>query len=118
MLINLTNHPSHLWGEAQKTAAAKYGECIDIPFPNIPEEIDSNAVDDMANEYLEKILALGPDVTVHIMGEQTFCFALISKLFANHIPCIASCTRRDVTILPDGTELKRFYFARFREYCR
>lgn len=115
-LINLTNHPYSAWGEEQKEAAARYGECIDIPFPAVDPEADTDGINALTDEYLVKIMQSGEDLTVHIMGEQTFCYALISKLLKAGIPCIASSTARDVTILPDGSKQVRFHFARFREY--
>lgn len=116
MLINLSNHPYRQWGEEQKKAAGCYGECIDLPFPNIPAEYDETEVDVIANRYLDKILSYGRDLTVHVMGEQTFCYALISRLLKHGITCIASCTARDVTMLQDGSKQARFHFTRFRKY--
>lgn len=116
MLINLSNHPFAQWGEEQKAAAAHFGECRDIPFPPIPADFNAEQVVSLAEKYVADILDIGGDVTVHIMGEQTFCFALISMLLKKGIPCIASCTERDVTTLPDGSKQVRFHFARFRKY--
>lgn len=116
MLINLSNHPYELWGEEQKAAAIVYGECIDMPFPSIPPEYDDKQVTQLAEDYFEKIKSFGSDLTVHIMGEQTFCYALISKLLNNGIECLAACSVRDVTILPDGSKQVRFHFSRFRNY--
>ncbi len=116
MLINLSNHPFSQWGEEQQRAAAMYGECRDIPFPPIPADWDSEQVEAHAKKYAAEIMDLDGDITVHIMGEQTFCFSLISMLLKNGIPCIASCTERDVTTLPDGSKQVRFHFARFRRY--
>lgn len=115
-LINLTNHPYSQWGETQKEAAKIYGECIDIPFPIVDPEADAEDIVALADEFLHKITELGEDLTVHIMGEQTFCYSLISKLKKKGIPSIASATARDVTILPDGSKQVRFHFSRFREY--
>ena len=116
MLINLSNHPFDRWGEDQKAAAAVFGECRDIPFPPIPADFDAARVAELAEKYAAGIMDLDGDITVHIMGEQTFCFALISRLLKKGIPCIASCTERDVTTLPDGSKQVRFHFSRFRPY--
>ena len=35
MFINYTNHPSDAWGEKQREEASKYGEILDIHFPDI-----------------------------------------------------------------------------------
>lgn len=118
MLINLSNHPYGSWSEAQKVASSAYGEVIDMPFPSVSSEADEKAIVKLADTYLERILDTGEEgeMTVHIMGEQTFCFALISLLLARGIPCVASCTERDVTEMPDGSRQVRFHFARFRPY--
>lgn len=115
-LINLTNHPYSEWSEEQREAARKYGECIDIPFPAVDSDADSDDISRLAERYLHQISEYGQDVTVHVMGEQTFCFALISMLIKKGITCIASATTRDVTILPDGSRKVHFHFSRFREY--
>ncbi len=117
MLINLSNHPFAQWSEEQKRGAAPYGECRDIPFPQIPADFDAAEVENLAEKYAAEIMALGGEKTVHIMGEQTFCFTLIARLLKAGIPCIASCTERDVTMLPDGSKQVRFHFARFRNYA-
>lgn len=115
-LINLTNHPYSEWGEAQKKASKIYGDCIDIPFPIVDPEAEAEDIAALADEYLHKITGLGEGLTVHVMGEQTFCYSLITKLKKLGIPSIASATARDVTILPDGSKQVRFHFSRFREY--
>lgn len=122
MLINLSNHPYDTWSDAQKGAAEKFGKCIDIPFPNIPSDADEAEIDKLVNQHIDKIKEFKtelPDdstLTVHIMGEQTFCYSLINKLQKAGIPCVASCTTRDVTVLPDGSKQVRFHFSRFRGY--
>ena len=118
MLINLTNHPYSEWTEKQKLAAAEYGECIDIRFPNISPDAEEGEINKLVDTYLEKIKtysAVG-SITVHIMGEHTFCFSLISRMLKLGIRCIASCTSRDVSMEEDGSKQVRFHFSRFREY--
>ena len=39
MFINYTNHPSASWGEKQMDEAKKYGEIVDMPFPNISPQM-------------------------------------------------------------------------------
>lgn len=118
MLINLTNHPYAVWDEKQKGAAAAYGECVDIPFPAIPAMADEQEILRLARDYADRIVPLKKvgEATVHVMGEQTFCFALIRILQDEGIRCIASCSERDVTMAADGSKQVRFHFARFREY--
>nr|MDE6795256.1 CRISPR-associated protein [Muribaculaceae bacterium] len=112
----------YTWSDSQKVAAENFGKCIDLAFPNIPSDVDEAEIDRLANQYFDKIQQHKKDLpdsstlTVHIMGEQTFCYNLINKLQKAGIPCIASCTTRDVTVLPDGSKQVRFHFTRFREY--
>ena len=120
MLINLSNHPYSEWSAPQRSAAEKYGECRDIPFPHISPKADEDTILELANKYLLEILdmkrELNEPIVVHLMGEQTFCFALLSELISCKIPCVASCSARNVEILEDGTKLVHFNFQRFREY--
>lgn len=118
MLINLTNHPYDGWSEQQKAAAAVYGECVDVPFPNVSPEADEKDVDTLADDYLKRIRSLGKkeEITVHLMGEQSFCFSLINKLLHDGIQVIASTTLRDVKLLADGSKQVVFRFVRFRNY--
>ncbi|MBD5357745.1 MAG: CRISPR-associated protein [Bacteroides sp.] len=118
MLINLSNHPYAEWSETQKEAAKPYGKCVDLPFPAIPPDFTDKQTLQLAETYCNKIISMGTELTVHIMGEQTFCFSLISMLINQKITCIASCSARDVVILPDGSKQVRFHFTRFRDYIR
>ena len=38
MFINFSNHASTRWGVPQKQAAKKYGEIVDMQFPNVDPE--------------------------------------------------------------------------------
>ena len=40
MLINCTNHPYEIWNDAQRKAAAAYGEVLDMPFPQIDPKLE------------------------------------------------------------------------------
>ena len=119
IFINLTNHPSEKWSEEQLTAAEAYGEIVDMAFPVIDENAAEADIQQLAEQYLKEIKALGEpqDLTVHIMGEQTFCFALISKLQETGIRCVASCTERDTHINELGEKVSTFHFTQFREYA-
>jgi len=119
MLINLSNHPIDEWDEKQKNEAASlYGKVIDIPFPAVPPQADSLEIDRMTDEYLQKIqtIAKNNEVVVHIMGEMTFCYALIQKLQKQNIKCVASTTERNVRFLPTGERAVDFNFIQFRAY--
>ena len=118
MFINLTNHPSALWSEEQLKAAEKYGEIVDIPFPCVNEEATEAEIKQLADHYSTTIMSMGnrQDLIVHVMGEQTFCYALISKLQKEGIRCIASCTEHDTFFNEEGQKVSTFHFTRFREY--
>jgi hypothetical protein len=53
---------------------------------------------------------------VHIMGEMTFCFALIEKLKQNNIKCIASTSKRIVNTISNNKKEIIFEFCTYREY--
>lgn len=119
LFLNLTNHPSALWRNRQLEAARTYGEIIDMPFPMIDETDDETCISALADEYLQKILDLAKDknVTVHLMGELTFTFALLKRLQEHGIPCVASTSKR---IVKEETAERKgeviFQFERFRRY--
>ena len=118
MFINLSNHPSAGWGQQQLEAARLYGEIVDMPFPNVDEQATEAEIMLLADGYLNTIKSKGSaqDLTVHIMGEQTFCYALISKLQKEGIRCVASCTEHDTYFNEQGQKMSTFHFTRFREY--
>jgi CRISPR-associated Csx2 family protein len=118
IFINLSNHPIALWSDEQKTAAAKYGELMDMPFPDIDSYADNDAINKLAEETSIKIkeIAAGKAVTVHLMGEMTFTYALVRRLKDAGIRCVASTTVRDSVTNADGSKTSQFNFIRFRDY--
>ena len=117
--LNFTNHPSSGWLKEQYAAALEYGEIIDIQFPNIAPSLTSAMISDLADEAVNTITTFGKDIIVHIMGEMTFTYAVVSRLKALGITCVASTTIRDpekVIITPDGKKISEFKFVQFREY--
>lgn len=116
MLLNLSNHPSTAWSEAQlKAAKAQYGELIDLPFPNIPPTFSRAEVDALAADYEQQVLALSPSA-VHLMGEMTFTCNLVQRLLARGIPSVASTSERRVVEEADGKKTLLFQFVQFRGY--
>ena len=101
MLINLSNHPSGSWSDAQRAAAMdQYGEVKDMDFPNIPPTWTHEQVETCAWNYWAEISfqlegqaknhpdncpqpfgtlgGLGcvcPQNAVHLMGETSFVVA-------------------------------------------
>lgn len=118
MLINLSNHPSHNWSKDQLLAAQQYGEIIDLPFPNILPEADIEQLQPLLNEYYDKILSFGDSSTVviHLMGEMTFTFMLLSRLLKGGYRCISSTTNRIVEEIASGEKRVLFQFCQFRDY--
>lgn len=118
MLINLTNHSSHNWSEAQKFAASVYGDIIDYAFPMVSPSISKieilNIAEFIFHDIVEKYGV--ENSTIHIMGEFTLCYALINMFKAEGMLCLASTTERIVTENPDGTKTSTFKFVQFREY--
>lgn len=118
MLINLSNHPHSMWNEKQLRAAEIYGDIVELPFPDIHPLWDEEDIERLSDEYTERVMVKGnpAQLTVHLMGEMTFCYSLLCKLHKRGIRCIASCARRNVTEAPDGMKQVVFDFERFREY--
>lgn len=115
MLLNLSNHPSASWSPAQLAAAGGESQVIDLPFPTVAPDGDEAYIEQLANEYYNKIIEMQDVTTVHIMGEMTFCYKLITKLKAHNIRCLASTTKRE-TVEENGVKISKFNFVRFREY--
>lgn len=118
MLINLSNHPSSNWSGDQLDAAKKYGEIVDMQFPNISPDASSDQIAVLVNEYFEKIQQMGSNlnVVIHLMGEMTFTFLLLKCLQNAGYKCIASTTQRIVEDIDANEKKVLFKFCQFREY--
>lgn len=116
MLINLSNHPSEKWSDAQRTTAEKdYGTIQDMPFPNINPAATAEEVQALAVKYV-LLITLTKAKNVHLMGEMTFSFALLKMLYGFGINCIASTSERKSVENSDGTKTIQFDFVQFRAY--
>ena len=118
IFVNFSNHPSCHWGDAQRAAAEKFGEILDLPFPVVDEQSSEEKVSQLADNYIAKIVLMGKpeEITVHIMGEMTFTFMVVTRLKELGIRCVASTTERKTTYNDDGSKVSEFSFVRFREY--
>ena len=118
LFLNLSNHSSDKWGETQLDATRAYGKVVDMPFPEIDPGATTEEIYILAEEYAEEITSRYPDrdLTVHIMGEMTFCFRLVTLLHARGVRCVASTTQRKTSELADGKKESIFEFQEFREY--
>ena len=134
MLINLSNHPLSQWSDKQIQEANKlFGEIVDMPFPQINPHCLKDEILNIAKEYLQKIenintqqkfqkaqtddgVFAGSQVTVHVMGELTFCVCIIELLKQKGIRCVASTTERNVIEQEAGKKTLLFNFVQFRDY--
>lgn len=118
MFVNFSNHPSQYWDNKQREASQYYGELFDMPFPQIAPNASDEELMILAQDCVDKIASLGDSksITVHIMGEMTFTFMVVTLLKEMGIKCIASTTERKTTYSSDGTKLSEFSFVKFREY--
>ena len=118
VFLNLSNHPSSDWQENQVQAAQAYGAIQDKPFPPIPPEASNREVADLAEQYARELSVeyASYDLTVHVMGEMTFCFHLVALLRERGIRCVASTTQRLVAEAANGAKEVLFEFEAFREY--
>ncbi|MDW8303001.1 MAG: hypothetical protein RML38_11115, partial [Bacteroidia bacterium] len=116
-LLNFTNHKFEGWTDKQKEAAIRqFGKVIDLEFPNIPPEYTEKQVQNLVQEYKERILNEYPGcAAIHVMGEFTFTYHFVEQM-KDIIPCYASTTERRVELLPDGSRKLYFDFVQFRKY--
>lgn len=118
LLINFSNHPLDTWDEIQLRAAREYGEIVDVPFPAVDSRADKDYIEDLADHYVIQLLAYAEHhrLTVHIMGEMTFVYCVVSLLKEHGVTCIASTTERNAEEITDGRKISDFQFVRFRKY--
>ncbi len=118
MFINFSNHLLSTWTEKQIKAAKEYGELEEIVFPNINPQFTTEQVQMLATDYVDKILThySTKNLTVHVMGELTFCFSVVQQLKEKGVRCVASTTERVVEETDDNKKISKFTFVQFREY--
>ena len=112
--INLSNHPSAAWGEAQKAAALQYGELVDVQFPVVDPHASREQVEAQAEALVAQILEYQP-VAVMCQGEFTLVYAVVNLLKHKGILTLAGCSDRLVEER-DGKRISEFVFVQFREY--
>lgn len=118
LFLNVSNHPLEMWSDEQINAARVYGTLDEMPFPPVSPDLTKSEMDPLIKSILSQISERisGKNATVHIMGEMTLTFALVKRLQAAGIKCVASTTERSVKEYEDGTKESVFKFVRFREY--
>lgn len=99
-------------------AAHSYGAIEDLPFPAVSPSMDDEELDGLVEKYTEMIVnACDSNTTcVHIMGEMTFTYRMVTRLKSLGFCCVASTTERVAETTSDGQKLSTFRFVRFRRY--
>ena len=119
VFVNHTNHPSAKWSDEQKNAAETFGKIVDMPFPEVPPNIDTAAVHELVLNKLQDILKLNP-AAVLCQGEFNYTVAMAEELKKRGIPVMAATSERVVSEVTeaDGStkRVSVFNFVRFREY--
>lgn len=118
VFLNLSNHPYNEWEDCQKQAAIVYGNVVDMPFPKVDEGGDEQYIMCLAQTYFQRIKEIGTpqSLTIHLMGEMTFCFAMLKLLQQEGYTCVASTSKRIVDELKPSQKQVTFQFERFRRY--
>jgi Mg2+ and Co2+ transporter CorA len=102
MLINFSNHNSSRWKEKQKQISYElFNSIVDIEFPSINPEAEADELEQLLNKTMDELLKIidqsnDENKAIHIMGEMTFSFRLVTKLKERGIRCIASTTERRI----------------------
>lgn len=119
MFVNFSNHPSDGWPREQKEKAIEMGnEIVDIAFPNVKTKYTTQDIHNIAEEYVEKICRMNPDV-VMCQGETTLCYSVVTLLKKKGIKVVAATTERESKEIKKGDSIKKtsmFKFSGFREY--
>lgn len=117
--MNLTNHPSTSWPSSQMEVCARKGQIVDMPFPAIPAEMKDKELDQLVEQYLQKILGYEKP-SVLLQGEFVFTFRLAQKLILHHIPVFAAITERQTAEIKNSddsiTKISQFVFRGLRCY--
>lgn len=119
MLINLSNHPLSTWSNKQlKQAELQFGEVVDYPFPHVSPERDIGEIRELAKSIFDEVINQykSEDITIHIMGEFSLVYQLVSLFQINNIVCVLSTSNRIVEELEDGSKKVFFDFVKFRMY--
>ena len=123
MLINLSNHPAEKWqGNQISLAKEKYGSVQDLPFPQVPPAATKNEVVNLSESLFKQICDIlderannSKPNAVHVQGEFTLVFSLVTMLKESDIVCIASTSNRNVK-QEGNKKIISFEFIQFREY--
>lgn len=134
MFINYTNHPSAFWGEKQKIEAGKYGEIVDMPFPNISPQMTVQEMKDLVKQETDRIVTAvrsEDPSAVLCQGESVFTYMLVNSLLNKrlnarrwesglcNLKVVSAVSERKVVEIIEGDVTRKeveFCFEKFREY--
>lgn len=119
MFINFTNHPSANWSAEQLAAAERYGEIVDLSFPDVQAKADESMIAKLADEKCSEICGHDPDAVL-VQGEMTLTFAVVKRLLDKGITVLCAASERicETNVSEDGSTIRKsvFKFAGFRRY--
>ena len=118
MFVNFSSHPSADWCSTQIEEAQKYGEIIDVAFPDITPEINEQQIEEMADRYASEIIKMKPDA-VMCQGEYSLTFSVALRLMSANIKVLCACTERCAICTHNEADTKiesLFSFVKFRNY--
>lgn len=119
MFINCSSHPHDSWDSKQLSEATKFGEVVDLHFPNVDPNMSDTDLDNLANDLFVKIKDYNPDM-VMIQGEFTLTYRVINLLKNSGIVCVAACSERKsherVNESGATERFSVFEFVQFRKY--
>ncbi len=120
MFYNISNHPSKFWPDHQISKAKQIaGDVVDIPFPEVSPYDEAEVISSKAKQFGQELInKIESGDVIHIMGEHTFMFALVSYLLEHGVRCVASTTSREVEYNETGDKISQFNFVDFREYYK
>lgn len=120
MLVNFSNHSLLKWSDRQTIVAKDlYGNIVDLPFPMVNPDGDSNYILELAKKCVSDIVKFGTqdEVVVHVMGELSLSFCVVCMLNKIGYKCVVSTTERNVVEISPEKKETIFKFVMFREYC-
>lgn len=120
LVINISNHPSSGWGDAQKDACGDV-IIVDDKFPNISPSADADELDAACFCYADwltsTINGINKDrIAFVVAGAQGALFRIVGFLKMTGYTVLEATSERNTTINPDGSKTVRFDFVRFRSF--
>lgn len=119
VFVNFSNHPSNMWSQEQINSAHRYGEIVDIEFPEVDPLASEDNIATLGDIFIEKIKQYSP-TSVLCQGEFTLTYYVVNKLLHEGITCVSACTERKSIEkqMEDGSIKKEtiFKFVAFRKY--